>query len=206
MKITSVEKNKKNRNKVTIYVDGKYSFSIFEEDYITLNLYEEKDLAEDEFNKIKYDIYYRSAKSTAVRFLSLKIRTEKEVRRKLSDEGFGEEVILKVNDELKSIGYINDKIFAQKFIFDRSKLKPKSKKMLKLELQSKGISDLVTDEVLESWEVDEEILVEGLIRRKFGKYDLTDEKILNKVYSFILHRGFNFELIQGVIRHILDEY
>jgi regulatory protein len=66
----------------------------------------------------------------AVRFLAMKLRSEKEVSFKLENEGFDEDTIEKVLEELKSMGYINDKIYAQKYVYDRSKLKPKAKKML----------------------------------------------------------------------------
>jgi len=39
-------------------------------------------------------------------------------------------------------------IYAQKYVYDRIKLKPKAKKMLKRELNQKGVSDEIADQVL----------------------------------------------------------
>ncbi|MCX8130349.1 MAG: RecX family transcriptional regulator [Clostridia bacterium] len=201
MQITSVEKQK-NKGRYSVYVDGSYSFSISEEEYFRLNLYEEKEISPEDIEYIKQNVNFNSAKFAAIKFLSLKIRTTKEVESRLSDNGFDIETINGVIEELNSMGYLNDKIYAQKYIYDRSKLKPKSKKLLKSELQSKGIEAWVIDEILDSWELDEYSLAEVLIRKKFGKYDLNDEKITKKAYSFLMHRGFSRGLIEQVVRKV----
>lgn len=202
MKITSIERSKRNKDKLMVYIDDEYNFSVSEEDYLTLNLYEKKEITEDEINYIKNSVNFRRAKSTAVRFLSLKLRSEAEVVQKLENEGFDSNTIERVIEELKSLGYINDRLYVQKFIFDRSKLKPKSKKLLKYELINKGIKEEVIDEILSDWKVDESAVAEGLVRKKFGKYNLNDEKIIKKVYSFLQHRGFSYELASRVIKKL----
>jgi regulatory protein len=40
----------------------------------------------------------------------------------------------------------------------------------------------------------------NLVRKKFGKYDLKDEKIIKKAYRFLAHRGFNRDTIREVLR------
>jgi len=200
MTITSVEKSKKNKDRMFVFVDGSYCFSISEEDYISLNLYEKREITLDEINNIKSNLNFREAKSRAVKFLALKIRTENEVLKKLEDEGYDQEVAEVVIEELKSIGYINDKMYVQKYLYDRSKLKPISKKLLKYQLKNKGIIEEIIDEVVDSWEIDDETVAETLVKRKFGKYDLSDEKVIKKVYSFLLHRGYNSEIIQKILK------
>ncbi|MCX7921808.1 MAG: recombination regulator RecX [Clostridia bacterium] len=206
MEITSVERSKKNKDMLWVYIDGKYSFSVAEEDYLSLNLYENRELTTDEVDNIKNNISFRTAKSTAIKFLSLKMRSGKEVFNKLILEGFDTEAAESVVEELKAIGYINDELYAQKYIFDRSKLKPKAKKLIKLELVSKGIGEDIADNVLGNWEVDEETVAESLVKRKFGKYNFNDEKIIRKVYAFLQHRGFDYEIINLVVKNIKQEF
>ena len=202
MEITSAERNKKNRYRMSIYIDDKFAFTIGEDDFLSMNLYERKEITTEELEYIKNTLNFRSAKVAAVRYLSMKLRTEKEVRQKLHEQGFDSENIESVVEELKGIGYINNKLYAQKFVFDRSKLKPKSKKLLKLELQSRGISSEIADEVLDDWKVDEAIVAEELVKRRFGKYDLQDETVLKKVYMFLNHRGYNRRLIEEVVNKL----
>lgn len=204
MEITSVEKSKKNKNRLSIYLDGKFAFTISEEDYLSLNLYENPILSEETVDYIKNTLNFREAKSLAVRYLSMKIRTEREVLQRLQEEGYGIDCSERVVDELKAIGYINDKLYAQKYVFDRSKLKPLSKRMMKQELLMRGITDDIIDEVLEDWKVEDTSVAESLLKRRFGKYDLSDEKIAKKAIMFLTHRGFSYDTIREAFHNVSD--
>ena len=187
---------------ISIYIDGDYSFSIPEEDYLRLGLYDKTDITQEEIDNIKININKRNAKSKAIRYLSLKLLTEMELFVKLQTKGYDEDIINDVIVDLKSMGYINDRIYAQKFVYERLKLKPKSKRMLKIELERKGISEHIADEVLNNIEYDEDIVIERIIRKKFGKYDFDDPIVIRKVYSFLAHRGFSLESIKSIIDRI----
>jgi regulatory protein len=198
--ITSVEKNRKHKDRLSVFVDGSFAFTISEEDYLSLNLYEKSEITEETIEYIKSTVNFRDARSKAVRYLTLKIRTEKEVQDKLKDEGFDRECISRVINELKAIGYINNQLYAQKYVFDRSKLKPMSKRMMKQELLSKGVSEEIADEVLSDWKAEDSDVARNLVKRRLGKYDLSDEKILRKAYMFLAHRGFTRDIIREVLR------
>jgi regulatory protein len=200
MMITSVKRNKKNKDRLSVFVDDEFAFSISEDDYLSLNLYEKSEIAEETIEYIKNTVNFNEAKARAVRYLSLQIRTEKEVRDKLESEGYNRECISRVIDELKAIGYINNELYAQKYVYDRSKLSPMSKRMMKLKLMSKGIPEETADEVLADWKAEDTDVARNLVRKKFGKYDLKDEKIIKKAYRFLAHRGFNRDTIREVLR------
>ncbi|HOA55615.1 MAG: RecX family transcriptional regulator [Acetivibrionales bacterium] len=200
MVITSIERSRKHKDKLSVFIDGKFSFTISEEDYLSLNLYEKSEITEETIEYIKNTVNFQKAKARAVRYLSLKIRTEQEVRDKLKSDGYDRECISRVIEELKAIGYINNKLYAQKYVFDRSKLKPMSKRMLKNKLLSKGIPEETADEVLGDWKFEDSDVARSLIKRKFGKYDLNDEKIKKKAYMFLAHRGFDSYTIREVLR------
>lgn len=199
MRITSVEKSRKGR-KYNIYVDGKFLFPVSDEEYFSLNLYENRDFTEQELEGIISELHYKEAKEKATVYISSRLRSAGEVSLRLKREGYSNTTIERVVEELKSIGYINDRLFIGKYIFDRLKMKPKAKRMLKYELLNKGIEEAVIDEVLEEWKVDEEIVAENMVRRKFGKYDFSDEEIKKKVRAFLYHRGYNLESIENIIK------
>lgn len=202
MLITSYEKSKKNKDMVSVFIDSQYTFSLPEEEYIRLGLYEKNEITEEELSYIKREVLLKNARSKAIKYVSLRLLSEKELVAKLQLKGFDEETIRNVLDDLKAVGYVNDKIYAQKFVFERSKLKPKSKKMLKIELSNKGITDDIINEVLDNFEYDEVTIIERLIRKKFGKYDVSDPKVEMKVISFLMHRGFSFEVIKQCLCNI----
>lgn len=205
MEITLIEKDKAHKDKLLIYIDGEYNFTISEEDYIRLSLHEKKEITMDEIKCIKKTVSFNSAKLDAVKYISYRLRTEKDVSSKLKKMNYGSDIVEKVLEDLKSLGYINDILYVQKYVFDRSKLKPRSKKMLKYELLSKGICETDIDQILMEWEVDDSVVIEGLIKRRFGKYDINDEIIKKKIYSFLNHRGFEYEQIKSVINKINED-
>ncbi|GAE88102.1 regulatory protein RecX [Acetivibrio straminisolvens] len=204
MIITSVQKDTKNRGMLSVFIDEEYAFSIPEEDYLRLCLYDKKELSSDEIEEIKKNVTQKSAKYKAIKYLSYKYVTEAVLSEKLRKDGYDEDVIFSVVTELKSMGYINDMIYAQKYVYDRMKLKPKSKKMLRMELIQKGVSGEIANQVLEELDFDEDVVIERLIRKKFGKYDMKEPKIERKIYSFLQHKGFSFEDIRRVLRTITD--
>ncbi|NLP13753.1 MAG: regulatory protein RecX [Clostridium sp.] len=204
MVITSVEKSKKNKGMFSVFIDDRYAFSIPEEDYLRLRLYEKKEISDEEIEFIKENVTFKSAKSQAVKYLSYRLVSEAQLFAKLQNKGYDEDVIWDVINELKSIGYINDLIYAQKYIYERIKLKPKSKKMLRMELKSKGVSEDIINQVLEEMDFDEDMIIDRLIKKKFGKYDITEPKIEKKIYYFLLHRGFSMENIRTALNRIAN--
>ncbi|NLI57262.1 MAG: regulatory protein RecX [Clostridium sp.] len=205
MEITSIRKNKKNNKMLSVFIDNAYSFSISEEDYLRLKLYEKTSISKKEIDEIKRNIALKSVKSSAIRLVTYKLLSEKELFLKLTAKGYDEDVVNMAIEELKSMGYLNDMIYAQKFVYERIKLKPKSKKALSFELKSKGISEDIIETVLNDIDYDEDVVIERLLRKRFRKYDLADSKITKKAYSFLMHRGFNFEDIKRVINKIIIE-
>jgi regulatory protein len=188
----------------SVFIDDRYAFSIPEEDYLRLRLYEKKEISDEEIEFIKENVTFKSAKSQAVKYLSYRLVSEAQLFAKLQNKGYDEDVIWDVINELKSIGYINDLIYAQKYIYERIKLKPKSKKMLRMELKSKGVSEDIINQVLEEMDFDEDMIIDRLIKKKFGKYDITEPKIEKKIYYFLLHRGFSMENIRTALNRIAN--
>ncbi|NTV90003.1 MAG: regulatory protein RecX, partial [Clostridiales bacterium] len=61
------------------------------------------------------------------------------------------------------------------------------------------------DEALDDIIIDEVEIAEKLTRKKYGKYDLSDETISNKAYLFLKHRGYDRSIIEEVFRRLLQD-
>ncbi|NLC68637.1 MAG: regulatory protein RecX [Clostridiaceae bacterium] len=204
MRITSVVKDEESNCIVyRIQVDDSYSFSVSEDDYFKFSLYEKEELTEEEISNIKNAADFMQAKSRAWKFISFKFRTEKEVRLKLEKEGFNEDIIQNVLDELKADGYINDRLYVRKYLHDRGKLNPKSKRRLIQELKARGIKKELILEGLEELKIDNILVAEGLVRKKFKDYDFTKKRVERQVYRYLQYRGFNDEEIRTVLRKLV---
>jgi len=204
MTITAVEKVKE-KGMVRVYIDDDYSFSIPEQDYISNKLYKDMIISEEQLSVIRDKILVAAARERAVRYLTFKDRSEYEILNKLIDAGFDRNVAQNAVNELKAIGYLDDTRFAMKYLSERIRTKALSKKTLGYELKNKGIDNEIIEKALSEFEIDdyEVALREG--KRKFGKYDLKDKKIEQKVCRFLLHRGFSYEIVNKVLREMKKE-
>jgi len=204
MIISSVVKQKNNPEMLRLYLDGEYSFSIPEDEYFRLNLYEQKELTQSELDSIREQSGIKVARRNGIRLLASRDRSEQEVRERLILQGFDADVAEEAVLQLKSMGYINDSLFARKYVSDRLKLKPMSKKALAVELQRKGVQRELIDEVIGEYELDETSIAFRLAKKKFGKYDASEPEVQRKIYSFLAYRGYCQDIIREVLQQMLQ--
>lgn len=201
MKITAREKSKDGRM-IRLYLDGRYGFSIPADAYAAHHLYEKDELTEEQVARIKQDILVQKARERAVSLLMARDRSQHEIRTRLVNLGFDEDVAERVVADLKAIGYIDDSRFVLKYASDRIRSKALSKKALRYELAQKGIDRDLIDEVLKEFEPEEEEIALRAAKKKFGKYDLSDKSVEMKVLKFLMHRGFSYETAGNVLRRL----
>ncbi len=150
---------------------------------------------------------------SAYRFLNFRLRSEKEMRDNLKKKKAPEEMIEKVIDKLKAQRFINDETFARMWIESRTRSKPRSRFLLKMELQQKGIArelvdkvmeDLYKDETNESVKTDLE-LAKGLAKQRIKKYQgMERNEIYQKLGGFLGRRGFSWEVSKKAIDSVLS--
>lgn len=205
MIITKISQQKSNKKRFSIYVDDKYSFSMDELDLLRLGLKENNDISKDDLTQYKDYYEYKSAKSTAIKYLCRKMRSAHEINDKLKLKGYSNDIITRVIDELAELKYIDDEALSQFFINDTSKFNPCGKRLLKAKLAQKGINKNIIDEKLSGIGEDGEIaLAKKLINKKFKDIFGFDRKETYKVYQFLLRKGFDYDVIDKAVRECLE--
>lgn len=200
-KITKIFPKKKGR--YSIFLDNKQTLDVSEDIVIKFGILEGqeidgKKLKEIEKTEAESAIYFK-----ALRLISYRLRSEKELFDRLSKK-FKKEMVKKVINRLKKEGLLNDREFARAFIETRKRLKPKGKRLLFWELKQKGIDEEVIKEFLEKeYNKGEELLsVMGLINKKVKTYkNLPKEKRAQRLIQFLLRRGFDWDVIQEAIKN-----
>lgn len=205
MIITSIEKNKNNASMARVYLEDNTSFCLPLKRISILNLYENKNITTETLEFILTYEVYDAAKSQAVKCLAMKLKTSYEVKQKLFELGYEEEIINKVIENLIEIDYINDYQYAIKYITEKTKLQPKSTKMLSMELSHKGIPDDIINNAFEEMDLDEDNIAFELIKKRFSKQTSFDEKCINKMRSFLANRGFSYQQISKAVSKFLPE-
>lgn len=204
MIITSAETQKNNSNRISVYVDGKYHFTIDEEDWFRLNLYVGKEISEKEIKEINETRSFSRAKKIAIKFSIFKKRTEFEVKTKLKQSGFDGSTIEKVIRELKVLQYIDDTTYTEKYIKDALNLKKIGIHRINVELQRKGVDEAIIQNQLSKLEVNETQRLKPLLQKKLTSVKTIDEKSLNKIKNYFIGKGYDLNVINQSIKDILS--
>ncbi len=139
-------------------------------------------------------------KDCAFGFLNKRRHTKKELTEKLVKKEYDISVSREVADYLEEAGYIDDLDYARRFIHDAVKIKKYGTVRIKKDLYNKGVNGDVIDKAFEESEVDTDTVLSDLIEVKASNMDLKDEKQLNRLYGFLLRRGFNYGEIKEALR------
>ncbi|HWI55411.1 MAG TPA: regulatory protein RecX [Desulfobacteria bacterium] len=142
---------------------------------------------------------FNSAKNHALKYLSFRPRTVKEIATKLKDKGFDTEVISAVIEFLMEYKLVDDDAFASMWIRNRTKLKPTGRQRIKNELFQKGIDkETIERNISELLPEDEERMAALLIEKKIRRAEFSYKRL----EGFLLRRGFS----TGIVKRVLSSY
>jgi regulatory protein len=140
---------------------------------------------------------YRRAQTIVYRLLKFRMRSERELHEKLDQKKIPGAVIQQTIQHFKDLKLVDDRLFAQQWIVSRLK-KPFGLNRIRLELKDKGIDPEITEEALKetTGNYNELEIVTALAKYRASKYKESDpEKIQQRVYAYLLRRGFNMSTI-----------
>jgi len=188
MRITKLEYQKRDPNRVSIYVDDKFLVGIEADKIISLGLYKNQEIGQEFINKIIGESEFGKLFNAMLNFLSFRPRSEWEIRRKLKFKTKDLELIELVVDKLKNIGQINDQEFAKWFIDQRRAFKIKSARAIEYELARLGVKTKVSSQ-------DDDNLALQVLKKKFKE---TSDPV--KMQRFLLTRGFDWEVVKKALK------
>lgn len=148
-------------------------------------------------------LIYQKYLESAVRFLSFRPRSEKEVRDNLLKKKASSEIIDKVVNWLKEQRFVNDEEFVKWWIEQRGKFRPKGTRIIKMELIQKGIAQEIIEKLMANGEENREIelnMAKKIVKKKLPKYrSLEKREIYNKLGSHLARKGFDWDTIKKSI-------
>lgn len=119
MKILKYKKLKD--NKYEIILDNGLNLKIYDDLIIKYDLLLKKNITDEELKKIKEEVDSLSAYYNALKYLTKKLRCEKEIRQYLS-KNYDNNTINETLNKLKEQGYLNDEIYIKSYIIDHYNL------------------------------------------------------------------------------------
>lgn len=208
MLVTDIKLQVKNPNRVSIYLDGRYSFSLTVDQLASFNFKKGDDLSLEEVEAYKDESSYGKLKAVALDYLLLRTRSKKEFRDYLFRKTLstydkkGKKIIRYTDAQAKRVyehflntKYLDDELFAKTWVENRNLKKGVSKKKLYQELKQKGIEDYVIEQALRVSGRDDLGELKKVLAKKAERYKGDD----NKLIRYLASLGFNYEDIKKAI-------
>jgi len=197
MKITSIKQQVKRADRYSVFVDGKYSFSLSEGALLESKLASGQELDKEqvkEFKKLSADdkLYTR-----ALRYVAMRPRTKWEIEQYLNRKEASPALIDQILNKLSIIGLIDDAKLAQAFVNDRRLLRPTSRRKLVLELRKKHVADDIIQRVTAGEADEEQAALVAVIERKRRQAKYQDDL---KLMQYLARQGFSYDDIKVALQ------
>ena len=147
--ITQLKVQKRNKERVSVFLDGEYAFSV--SILAAAELRREQELSEDEISGLRRAGDTHLAYQRALRYLGYRPRSVAETERYLVEKGYADEIVAEVRSKLERQGYLDDRAFARFWVDNREQFRPRGRRALLYELRQKGISRQDIDAILEDY-------------------------------------------------------
>ena len=198
-KITGLQVQKRNNQRVNVYLDGKFAFGLARIVAAWLQIGQE--ISDDIIKQLQSEDALEVGYQRAIKFISYRPRSTSEVRKNLQKHDISEENIELVLQRLIEYNLLDDANFARTWIENRSEFRPRGRRALEYELRQHGIDPETIERFLES--IDEEKLAYQAAQKKVRQIkNLEFQEFRQKMYRYLAQRGFSYETISTTIDHV----
>lgn len=203
--ITKIEAQKRNSDRVNIYVDDEYFMSVYTELVFTHSLKKGMEIDKDSLNSILEAEMYLKAKEKALSILSKADQSEKIIYEKLM-KNFDEPVVEKVMEFLKKHKLIDDSSLAERIANDNINLSKFGRNKVRQNLYMKGIDSNIIENVVSDIDSDTEFenamyLAEKRMKRLENE---SRDKAYRKLYQHLSYKGFGYDTIKKVMNRFFN--
>lgn len=201
-KITAIEVQKWRKDRVNVFIDDEYAFSL--QEILAVSLKRGQALTDQEIAALRQQDALESVYEKALFYLSFRPRSEQEMRRYLHDKGLDEERGEQVLGRLKRAHLVDDQDFARFWVESREAHRPRGKRALRAELSLKGVSRDVIDESIE--DVDEEAQAFEAARRVVHRLASLEQRLFfHRLLGYLQRRGFGYDVAIQVVKALWQE-
>lgn len=201
--ITDIKTQQKNKNKLSVCIDNKYSFSL-----TIAQLSDEKsirvgqEVTDEEVLRLKKVSSLTNHYLKLINLIYVRPRSEYEIKSKLNQKKLDPDEIDELINKLKEEDYLDDSKFTEWWVSSRKLTKPISSLKLKAELTQKRIHKNIIDEVISNnfTQQDEMNSLKELIDKKKTKYEDSQ-----KLMSYLASKGFKYSQIKEALENTNQE-
>ena len=201
MRVTQVTELSKSRSKV--YIDQEFAFVLYKGELRLYHIKEGQQLSEEDYRTIMQEVLPKRAKLRAMNLLQGRESTTAQLRTKLQQGFYPAEIIEQAIAYVAGFHYIDDLRYAVDYITYHED--SRSRRRIEQDLQGKGIPAATMEEAWQVWrekggEQDEQSMIRELLHKKhYDPEAETDWKEHQKIYAFLVRKGFSAEAIRKAI-------
>jgi regulatory protein len=201
-KITAIEVQKRRPNRVNIHLDGEFGFGLAR--IVAAWLRVGQELSEEKIEELQAKDARERAYQQAMLFLSYRARSEAEIRRNLRKHEIPETVIEETLERLRQDGLANDREFASAWVENRTTFRPRSRRMMAMELKQKGLDEEAIQSAMEN--VDDEASAYEAAQKRAARFKgLEWNDFRKKLSEFLARRGYSYSVIAPVVTRVWNE-
>ena len=202
--ITGIKTGKSRDNKVNVFLDGKFTFSLLSEVAVKEGLQVEQELSDSQVQNLVDADRHQRCLNAAIRYLGYRPRSESEVRQRLQRKGFDADCIEKALTRLKKQGLVDDAAFARFWVEVRDQSSPRGRRLLWQELSAKGIEREIARQAIAP--VAEEDAALRAAQKKARHLQRQDYPVFRRrLGDFLLRRGFPYSTVHTIIERLWRE-
>jgi regulatory protein len=190
-KVTALTCQKRNRDRVSVDLDGRFAFGL--PAIVAASLKPGQILSDEEFEALRERGTVEEAYNSALNYLSYRPRSRAEVVTHLRRQGVPENRIESAAERLERAGLLGDEAFARYWVENRERFRPRGQAALRYELRCKGVSDDVINQALASFDSSESAYQAA--SRKAQQLSHLDRLVFTrKLVEYLGRRGFEYEV------------
>ena len=198
MKISSIKQQIRQQGRYSIFLEGKYAFSLSADALLQSKLVPGQDLTTNQIRELKQASADDKLYNDALRYIALRIRSKWEMESYLHRKQASPALIESILNKLSKLDLINDKKFAAAFVNDRRLLRPTSRLKLKLELRKKNVDKAIIDGVVGNEQLEEHTALAEIIARKRRQTRYQDDL---KLMQYLARQGFSYGDIKTALQN-----
>lgn len=188
MKITNIKLNKNGKYVVTI---DNEKYNLYQDTILKYLLFSKKEIDKTLFENIIKDNNFYDAYYKIIKFVSIRLRTENEIRKKLNTLFILKKDQDKIIDKLKEQGYLNDELYIKSYINDKINLSLEGPEKVKRELLKNGFKKEDILKYLCLFDSINEERINKIINKKLkANHKLSKRMFITKVGNDLRNLGY----------------
>ncbi len=204
MIITSIERTRRRRSRVDVYVDGELAFDLARAAASKYDLRPGRPIDRTEIEAIVAADARRSALDTAAAMLARRPRSEREIRRRLAQRKCEPALIDETVERLRGMKLIDDAEFARAWAESRDRSSPRGQRLIAGELRAYGVTAAIASEAAATIsEADAAYRVASKRRRSLIGEDY--RAFRDRLGAHLQRRGFAWEVVLGTVERCWSE-